>query len=123
MSMKRSKRILTRMNEKLKSKSGESISEVLVALLISALAIVLLASMIAASTNMVMKSKSKMKDYANAENSIVERSGDGESGSVQIVDSNNNPVVLTDGAGTGIEVAYFTNDESVRHTVRSYKVK
>lgn len=123
MSMKRSKRILTRMNEKLKNKSGESISEVLVALLISALAIVLLASMIAASTNMVMKSKAKFKEYADAENAIVERNGSDVSGTVQIVDSNDNPISLTDGAGTGIQVAYFTNDESVRHTVRSYKVK
>ena len=121
--MKAFKAALMRMRNKVKSKKGESITEVLVALLISALAIVLLAGMVNASTNMILKSKDKMEKYANAENNVVERNGEGESGAVQIVDSNNNPVTLTDGAGTDIDVAYFTNNESVQHTVRSYKVK
>ena len=47
----------------LKSKAGESISEVLIALLISSLALVMLASMISSTNSMVGKSKSKMEEY------------------------------------------------------------
>ena len=49
--------------KKLKSQAGESISEVLIALLISSLALVMLASMISATNNIVSKSKSTMEDY------------------------------------------------------------
>ena len=53
------KRIL----RKVKSRAGETIAEVLVALLISSVALVMLASMIASTTNMVTQSKSKMEAY------------------------------------------------------------
>ena len=48
---------------KLQSKAGDSIAEVLIALLISSLALVMLASMISSSANMITKSKSNMDDY------------------------------------------------------------
>lgn len=49
--------------EKLKSQVGESIAEVLIALLISSLALVMLASMISSTTSMVSRGKSAMKEY------------------------------------------------------------
>lgn len=49
--------------EKLKSQVGESIAEVLIALLISSLALVMLASMISSTTSMVSTGKSAMKEY------------------------------------------------------------
>ena len=48
---------------KLKNKSGETIAEVLVALLVSSLGLVILASMINASTNIIAKSRSLMEEY------------------------------------------------------------
>jgi hypothetical protein len=48
---------------KLKNKSGETIAEVLVALLVSSLGLVMLASMINASTNIIAKSRSLMEEY------------------------------------------------------------
>ena len=49
--------------KKLKSTAGESLAEVLIALLISALALVMLAEMINASANMIMRSRKTMEDY------------------------------------------------------------
>ncbi|MBQ6479683.1 MAG: hypothetical protein IJI45_01065 [Anaerolineaceae bacterium] len=55
-----------RMIDKLKHTCGETISEVLVALLISSLALVMLASMITSTSKMVTTSKSKMDEYYTA---------------------------------------------------------
>ena len=48
---------------KLKSRAGESLAEVLIALLVSALALVMLASMIAHAFNMITTSRDKMNAY------------------------------------------------------------
>lgn len=52
-----------RLISKIQNQIGESISEVLIALLISSIALVMLASMISATNSMVGKSKSKMEEY------------------------------------------------------------
>ena len=52
-----------RIMKKIKSQAGETIAEVLVALLISSVALVMLAGMIASTTNLVTRSKSKMEAY------------------------------------------------------------
>ena len=67
---------------KLGSRSGESISETLVALLISALALVMLAGVIATSSRIVTKSRASMGRYYNNCNDMVRMSaGAGSSGS------------------------------------------
>lgn len=52
-----------RVLQRLQSKAGESIAEVLVALLIAAVALMMLASMISSTVSIVNKSKIKMDDY------------------------------------------------------------
>ena len=59
---------------KLQSKAGDSIAEVLIALLISSLALVMLASMISSSANMITKSKSNMDDYYSKMNALASSS-------------------------------------------------
>lgn len=49
--------------QKLKSDSGETIAELLIALLISSLALIMLAGMINASANMVSTSRKTLEDY------------------------------------------------------------
>ena len=56
--------------KKLKSKSGESISEVLVASLIVALAFVMVASLISASQQIIQKNDAKMKEYYAEKNAF-----------------------------------------------------
>lgn len=69
--------------KKLHSQSGETIGETLVALLISSLALVMLASMISATVNLVSKSQTKMDDYYIA-NTALENVNTGESMTIVI---------------------------------------
>ena len=56
---------------KLRNRAGESLSETLVALLISALALVMLAGAVTASTRIVNRSRDAMDDYYDANNSMA----------------------------------------------------
>lgn len=60
---------------KLKSRAGETIGETLLALLISSLALVMLAGAISASANMVNASSAKMTEYYQQDAELAERSG------------------------------------------------
>ena len=68
-----------RIRKKLKSEAGESIAEVLIALLIAALALTMLASVISSSANIINNSKKKLSDYyaANEELSAEKQAATG----------------------------------------------
>ena len=57
--------------KKLRSKAGESITETLVALLISALALVMLAGAISSASGMITKSRTKLDRYYSANESMA----------------------------------------------------
>lgn len=59
--------------KKLSSQAGESIGETLIALLISALALMMLAGAISSAMRIVTNSKDRMDDYYQVNNAIVER--------------------------------------------------
>ena len=59
--------------KRLVSRAGESLAEVLVALMISALGLMMLAGMISSSSSLVMKSKDTMRDYIAAEAGMIEK--------------------------------------------------
>ena len=77
---------------KLLDQAGESIAETLVALLVSVLALTMLAGAITTSSNIVKKSKDKLGAYYTQNESLVEMSS--ESGSATITISE-----TTTGAG------------------------
>ena len=52
-----------KIRKKLKSEAGESIAEVLISLLIAALALTMLASVISSSASIITNSKKKLSDY------------------------------------------------------------
>ena len=54
---------MKRVLKKLRGNAGESIAETLVALLISALALVMLAGAVSAASNIISKSNEKMNEY------------------------------------------------------------
>ena len=60
---------------KLLDHTGESIAETLVALLISALALVMLAAIITSSSNIIKRSRSKLDTYYNGNEYVVNMSG------------------------------------------------
>ena len=110
------KKILNNVKDKLKNERGDSIGEVLVALLISAVALVMLASMIASSVSLTDKSKNKLKEYYTASIDLANQqdsSSDG-TGTVRIKNS-------TGGEISSYEVNYFLNDEFSTNPVATYK--
>ena len=69
---------------KLRSRSGETITETLVALLISALALVMLAGVIASSSRIVTRSRAKIQEYYSACNEMAELNEKTGTGAVKI---------------------------------------
>lgn len=61
--------------EKLKNHSGESIAETLVAMLISTLALLVLAGAITTATNLISKSSTSLDEYYSANNNLDNGSG------------------------------------------------
>ncbi len=64
-------RLKTALKKKIGSQAGDSIAEVLVALLISSLALVMLASMITSSSKIITASKTKMQDYYSESSGLI----------------------------------------------------
>lgn len=87
--------------KRLKSKSGETIGEVLVALLISSLALLMLAGAITSSTNLVEKSRKNQEKYYAANDYL-----NGDS------DSTPEEGTIVQGSGT-VTIGNDINQESV----------
>ena len=107
------KKLLQDMKAKLRGRAGESIAEVLVALLISAVALVMLASMISASTNMIQRSREQLAEYYAQNNVLTTQPTDGTAGKAKFVKK--------DGTATlSIDVKYAINDKLGMGTVVAY---
>lgn len=103
------KRFRKTVRNKLKSQRGETLAEVLIAVLVSSLGLTLLASMIAYSGDIIERSKKYYKAYVDRENALVTESA-GDEGEVFFL----NGFWLADAASdTGRKdrafVRYFTN--------------
>lgn len=92
-----------------KCQKGESIGEVLVALLISSLGLVLLASMISSASKMVTSSKSKIEQYIVRENVIVKQDGEGTAATATIKIGAND-VQLTDESSVPFNIQIYKNE-------------
>ena len=113
---------MKRLLQKLNSRKGESISEVLVALLISALGIVLLAAMISSSVRMIDTGRDKIQSYVEAENRLVERNGAADgTGTLTMTDASGYERRLTRTSPVSAPVVYYANDESGDPPVVAYK--
>ena len=106
-----------KMRTRLRNNRGESLTEVLVALLISTLALTILAVMITTTQRLVKKSKSLTHDYVIANNQLVEKAESALSGegsvSIQVKELDGgdfSPKDLTDSSGSSINVVYYVND-------------
>ncbi len=111
--MKRLKTLLSSIGKKLKGRGGESLTEVLVSVLISAVALTMLASMISASTGMVKQSREKLDDYYTNNNGLVTHTGTPASGFAEF-STESGTVLGYD------QVSYLENDESIGHAVIAY---
>ena len=76
------KRLYSSVIGKIKSQVGESIGEVLVALLISSIGLTLLAMMVSSSSRMVERSKSTVHEYVLQSNALEDQSETGTPGTL-----------------------------------------
>lgn len=100
---------------KLSSKLGDSIGEVLVALLISSLALMMLASMITSSTHLILNSKDKLESYYQQNNKLSSRTGTTTASSATIKFEG-------EAGGYQVNITCYTNDKIGGKEVISYEV-
>ncbi|MBR0409673.1 MAG: hypothetical protein IJI25_01540 [Eubacterium sp.] len=107
--------------QKIRSSKGESIGETLVALLISTLALTMLAGAITTTSNIVKNSREHLGRYYlknEDDNGVVKMTGADDTKKIQIT--------ITESGGLGIseDVYYYQNGEfGSKKTVTSYKLK
>ncbi|MBQ6493128.1 MAG: hypothetical protein IJI92_04610 [Erysipelotrichaceae bacterium] len=101
------RRIIVRKNNR-----GESLAETLVALLIAAFALLILAGMVQSSSNLITKSEKHIKDYVEAENSLVDETAakgiDGKAYLSTTISGSEKAVYLNNRGDTQINVYYYT---------------
>ncbi len=102
-----------RMTRKLKSRSGESIAETLVAVLIAAFGLLMLAGTINSASNLITNSKKKLSEYYEANNTLAS----GTSGTADSVSINE----TTGAVWITSNVKVFKNDKLGSRTVVAYR--
>ena len=117
--------MMKKMRSRLRSQNGESISEVLVAVLVSMVALTMLALMITATTKMVIRSRTKMDEYVKGSNELVEKDGAALNGTASFYlvkeDDSLTALRLTDTSESNIPTRYYVNASLGNVTVISYK--
>jgi Rod binding domain-containing protein len=127
--------MMKKLRSRLRSKKGESIAEVLVAVLLSAIGLTMLATMISATSKMVIRSRNLTKEYVEQNNQLVEKADTStRTGSVQVrrVDDDSSvatPIRLYDDPTANeedasyfdIPVKYYVNSRVGNVEVTSYK--
>lgn len=109
-------KLRARLSKKLKGKAGESLAEVLISLLIAALALTMLASVISSAARMITQSKKTMRDYYAANGELtthVHGSANTASGTLTVTvkqgEGETAPVVKLISASESLGVTYFSN--------------
>lgn len=104
---------------KLCSRRGESITEVLVAIVVSGLAILMLATVIATAASTNSSSRTVMEDYYAANNQLVEASESNGAAAITLTEQGgSSPVRLGD--GTSVSVNLFVDEQADGTVVASY---
>ena len=111
-----------RICKKLRSKAGETIAEVLIALLISSLALVLLAQMISAATNMILSSEKTMKEYYKQNNVLAEQNTENKDSTATVTMTLGGLTFPPTGSTETIQVELYKNDKIGKIDVIAYKL-
>ena len=111
------KRITKLLRGKLRSRRGDSIAEVLIALLISSVALVMLASMISTSVRMITASRKALEDYYAKSNELSVLAATDDTSAVTVSEQ------LLDGEGTEIAVYACENDSLRGDAPVAYRLK
>ena len=95
---------------RLRTTRGESITEVLVAILVAGLAVLMLATVIAVAANSNAKSRDAMNEYFAANNNIAAETVANGTGSVSLADANTNETVRLS-TSSSISVNYYISEQ------------
>ena len=113
--------MVKKIRDKLNSSRGETISETLVALLISSMALVMLAGAITSASNVVERSRKKLDEYysANENNGVTNMSKAEKSGTAKLTDKSGGETLPSQ----TYSITYYENTEFSRTHVISYTCK
>ena len=105
--------------KKFRSRAGETIGETLVALLISSLALLMLAGAVSAASRAVQQSKTKIEEYYSADKGMAEQSSTEGTLTVSLKEKpgGTEPLGILSYSGT-----YYKNDAYNRTVVVSYVI-
>ena len=84
-----------RIKRRLRSQDGETIAEVLIALLVSAIALMMLAQMVGASTDLILRGEKSMDEYYKAVNPLADKARADKTGTVSFSCENMKPFEQT----------------------------
>ena len=119
------KKLKRKLAARLRGNRGETLTEVLVALLIAALALTMLASVIHSSSTMIQNSKKFMNDYYEANDELALQSGSGETKTLKLViavDGSETSDEVNLKLNTAPEVEIYTNSTISSKPVISYRL-
>lgn len=113
--------IKKRIAARLKDKKGETLMELLFAMLISSLGMIILAGMIVASTNIIKRGNEVLKSYVTEENNIVAQDTVSETGSATFNISGTERKLTDYDDSAQVSVSYYVNDKIGGKQVVTYK--
>lgn len=108
--------MMRRVSGKLRSRSGETIAETLIGVLIAALALTMLAGAISASLNVITTSETKMNAYYDENEKVVGLS----SGTINVSIEIDNGAVKLDGSKDAVPVSAYANRTFTAIPVAAY---
>ncbi len=121
------KKLIKKLRSRLKGKGGETLAEVLVAMLIAALALTMLASVISTASDMIQRSKTTTEAYYSQNNLLEQQPATTDTLSITVVFENrkdisgkNITVKLKTGGGAMTAYRYENNGLSGMSVI-SYK--
>jgi len=113
--------IKKRIAARLKDKKGETLMELLFAMLISSLGMIILAGMIVASTNIIKRGNEVLKSYVTEENKIVAQDTEDETGSATFKIGGTERKLTDYDNSDQVSVSYYENNKIGGKKVVTYK--
>ena len=112
--------MMEKIARKLRGKTGESIGETLIALLISSLALLMLAGAVSSAGTIVQKSKTVFNDYYTKNNAVADQTT--PEGTLNVTFSPASAESELPFKPASPEVNYYINDKYNQYQVVSYKM-
>lgn len=117
------KKLIRKLRSRLTGNQGETLAEVLFALLIAALALTMLASVISSASDIIQRSKRTTDAYYNANTLLDEESVTPKAGTLTVTKSGETEVIKLKRNTASVAVNYYVNDKLPGRDVISYSKK